>query len=208
VPPLPLLLALHSARLEAAIDDRRDVAVRFTYGVESSGARRVGFSALEIGGVAIEEVAAFASGAPLPLGLEPRSGPKRRGWIDLPGGAAAFEFRYVVQGGAQPAGDGLGVRLPAIVLDLKLEETKAGLFSSRVEIPAGLSVVDGFPSHPLVETEGVYRWELPLVPAFVAFRASSQPALLTPPRVATAAVVLLLLAMGFLAVHKARSHRP
>jgi hypothetical protein len=214
--PLLLLLALQSvsrgeiveARLEARVDEGRDVAVRLVYRIRAPGADRVAFSALEIDGVAIEEVSAFVSETPLPVELEPRSGPKLEGTIDIPKDTSAFELRYVVRGGAEPTEDGLRVRLPCAILDLEIEETRPGLFSFRVELPHALSVVDGFPSSPAAEAEGLYRWELPLVPTFVAFRASSGTVLLTPPRVATTAVVLLLVAMGFVGVRRARMSKP
>jgi hypothetical protein len=214
--PLLLLLALQSvsrgeiveARLEARVDEGRDVAVRLVYRIRAPGADRVAFSALEIDGVAIEEVSAFVSETPLPVELEPRSGPKREGSIGIPKDTTTFELRYVVRGGAEPTEDGLRVRLPCAILDLEIEETRPGLFSSRVELPHGLSVVDGFPSSPAAEAEGVYRWELPLVPTFVAFRASSGTVLLTSPRVATTAVVLLLVAMGFVGARRARMSKP
>jgi len=59
-----------------------------------------------------------------------------------------------------------------------------------------------------VSPEGSHRWELPLVPTFVAFRASSETVLLTPPRVVTTAIILLLVAMGFVGARGARASRP
>lgn len=195
------------ARLEAAVDSGKDVAVRLAYRLEAKGIDRIGFSVLEVDGVAIEEVSAFASGDPLPLDLEPRSGPKREGFIGIPNETKALELRYVVRGGAAPTEEGLRVRLPCAVLDLELEETRTGLFTSTVELPEGLSVVDGFPAQAIAGPEGTYRWELPLVPTFVSFRAASGTVLLTPARVATTAVILLLLAMGFVGFRKARACR-
>ncbi len=200
------------ARLDAAVDDGPDVAVRLAYRIEAfstgstGGDEKVSFSALEIDGVAIEEVAAFSSGMALPVELEPRSGPKREGSIGLPNGTDAFELHYVVRRGAERAPDGIRVRLPCAILGLPLEDTRTALFTSVVEIPAGLSIVDGFPSQSAA-FEGGYRWELPLVPAFLAFRASSNAALLTPPRAATIAVAALFLVLGFLGVRRARSTR-
>jgi hypothetical protein len=215
---LPLLLVLAQpsasggeileARLEAKADEGRDVVVRLTYRIEAPDAPRIAFSALEIDGVAIEEFSAFSSEAPLPLRLEPRSGPKREGFIAVPKGTSAFELRYVVLGGADWTGDLLRARLPVAVLGLGIKEPRTGLFSSTVDLPDGLSVIDGFPSHFVVSANGSHRWELPLVPTFVAFRATSETVLLTPPRVATTAVVVLLLAMGFVGVRGARASRP
>jgi len=211
--PLLLHLALQSvsgselleARLEAAIGEGRDVAVRLTYRIRAPGATRLGFSALEIDGVAIEEVSAFAAETPLRVEIEPRSGPKREGFIDIPNETSALELRYVVRGGAETTGDGVRVRLPCVVLSLPIEETRTGLFSSAVVLPRGFSVVDGFPSHPVAGADGAYRWELPLVPTFIAFRASSETLLFTPPRVATTALVVVLVAMGFVGVRRARA---
>ncbi len=211
---LPLLAllasagAIREARLEAKVDEGRDVAVRLAYRIEAPAAEEVAFSALEIEGVAIEEVSAFAGETPLFVALEPRSGPKREGSIRIPKDTDAFELRYVVHGGVEAADDGLRVRLPCAILSLPIEETRTGLFSSVVELPRGLSVVDGFPSHPVAGADGSYRWELPLVPTFVAFRASSRAVLLTAPRIATTAVVVLLLAMGFVGIRGARAPRP
>jgi hypothetical protein len=213
---LPLLLLLGTpslpggeileARLEAVVDGGRDVAVRLAYRIGALEVDRVAFSALQIDGVAIDELSAFSAETPLSLSLDPRSGPKLEGSIILPENTSALELRYVVRGGAEPTEDGLRVRLPCAVLDLKLKDTRSGLFSSAIELPAGLSVTDGFPSNP-VATDGRYRWELPLVPAFVSFRASRGTVLLTPPRVATAAVVVLLLGMGLVGIQKARAPR-
>jgi len=211
---LPLLALLASggvileARLDATIDAGSDVAVRLAYRIEAPGADRVAFSALEIDGVAVEDVTAFAAETPLGVELEPRSGPKLEGSIGIPKDTSGFELRYVVRGGAEATEDGLRVSLPCVILDLKLEETRSGLFTSVVEIPDGLSVVDGFPSHPVAGADGSYRWELPLVPTFVAFRASSGSVVLTPPRIVTIAVVVLLLAMGFVGIRGARASRP
>jgi hypothetical protein len=193
------------ARLEARVGEEPDVAVRFAYRIEARGIDRLAFSALEIDGVSIEEVAAFAGENPLPLSLEPRSGPKREGSISLPEGTSFFELRYIVRDGVRRTEDGIRVRLPCAILGLPIEETKTGLFSSVVVVPDGLSLVDGFPSHSVSGADGSYRWELPLVPTFVAFRATAKPVLLTPPRVATMAVVVLLLVMGFMGVRKARA---
>jgi hypothetical protein len=198
---------LLEARLEATIDQGRDVAVRLAYRIEPPGADRVAFSVLEIDGVAIEELSAFASETPLPVALEPRSGHKRAGSIGLPGDTSALELRYVVRDGAERTEESLRVRLPVAVLRLRIEEARSGLFSSTVDLPAGLSVIDGFPSHSVRSVDGNHRWELPLVPTFVAFRASSENVLVTPPRVATTAVVLLLLAMGIFGVRGARAAR-
>jgi hypothetical protein len=203
-----LLVVLESVRLEAEVSDGPDICVRLTYRLAAPSAGRMAFSGLEIGGVAIEDVSAFASQTPLPVVLEPRSGPRRAGFVVISEKTEAFELRYVVEGGAALEGEGVRVRLPSIVLDGKLEETKPGLFSSRVALPRGFSVIDGFPSHPIAEADGGYRWELPLVPAFVAFRASARTPLLTPPRAATAAVVSLLLVMVVLGIRKARAHSP
>jgi hypothetical protein len=211
---LPLLALLASAgvireaRLEATVGEGRDVAVRLAYRIEAPAADWVAFSALEIDGVAIEDVSAFAAETPLSVELEPRSGPKREGSIRIPKDTDAFELRYIVRGGVEAAEDGLRVRLPCAILSLPIEETRTGLFSSVIELPRGLSVVDGFPSHPLAGADGAYHWELPLVPTFVAFRASSGTLVLTPPRIATTAVVVLLLAMGFVGIRRARASRP
>lgn len=196
------------ARLDATVDEGRDVAVRLAYRIEAPGADRVAFSALEIDGVAVEDVTAFASETPLGVELEPRSGPKLEGSIGIPKGTSAFELRYVVRGGAEATEDGLRVRLPCVILSLPIEEMRTGLFTSVVELPDNLRVVDGFPSHPVAGADGSYRWELPLVPTFVAFRASSGTVVLTPPRIATTAVVILLLAMGFVGIRGARASRP
>jgi hypothetical protein len=214
--PLLLLLAQPSAsggeileaRLEATVGEGRDAVVRLAYRIEAPDAPRIAFSALEIDGVAIDEFSAFSSEALLPLRLEPRSGLKREGFIAVPEGTSAFELRYVVRGGADRTGDLLRVRLPVAVLDLPIEEARTGLFSSSIDLPNGLSAIDGFPSHVVVSADGSHRWELPLVPTFVAFRATSETVLLTPPRVATTAVVLLLVAMGFVGVRGARASRP
>jgi hypothetical protein len=211
---LPLLALLASAgvireaRLEATVGEGRDVAVRLAYRIEAPAADWVAFSALEIDGVEIEDVSAFAAETPLSVELEPRSGPKREGSIRIPKDTDAFELRYIVRGGVEAAEDGLRVRLPCAILSLPIEETRTGLFSSVIELPRGLSVVDGFPSHPLAGADGAYHWELPLVPTFVAFRASSGTLVLTPPRIATTAVVVLLLAMGFVGIRRARALRP
>jgi hypothetical protein len=213
--PLLLLLAQPSAsggeileaRLEAKVDEGPDVVVRLAYRIEAPDAPRIAFSALEIDGVAIEEFSAFSSEAPFPLWLEPRSGPKREGFITVPEGTSAFELRYVVRGGAGSTEDLLRVQIPVAVLDLRIKEARTGLFSSTVDLPDGLSVIDGFPSHFVVSANGSHRWELPLVPTFVAFRGSSGPVLLTPPRIATTTVVALLLAMGFVGLRVARAPR-
>ncbi|MGH9389672.1 MAG: hypothetical protein ACRD1Z_08660 [Vicinamibacteria bacterium] len=213
--PLLAVLALQSlsggeileARLQAALDGGPDVVVRLAYRIEAPGADRVAFSALEIEGVAIEELSAFASETRLPLSVEPRSGPKLVGSIGIPKPTSALELRYVVRGGAVPTENGLRVRLPCAILDLKIEQTRTGLFSFAIELPDGLSVVDGFPSHFVAGVDGSTRWELPLVPTFVAFRASSATALLTPTRLATIAVVVLLMTMGFVGVRRARASR-
>ena len=195
------------ARLEATLENGPDVAVRLTYRVEAPGVDRVFFSALEIDGVRLEEVSAIASQEPLPVDLEPRSGPKLEGSIGIPKGTADLELRYVVRGGATVTGDGLRVRLPCPILDLKLEETRSGLFTSGIELPDGLLVIDSFPSQGTAGADGTYRSELPLVPAFVSYRVSSGEALLTPTRVATTAVVMLLLTMGVVGVRRARVAR-
>jgi hypothetical protein len=209
---LPLLLLLAAsggrileARLEAKVGGGRDVPVRLSYRIEKKVAERVAFSFLEIDGVEIEDLSAVTGEGPLLVELAPRSGPKRVGAIDVPAGESAIELRYVVKGGSQPAGNGLRARLPLAILDLEIEETRNGLFSSAIALPDGFSVVDGFPSHPIAGPEGATHWELPLVPTFVAFRASSGAALLTPPRVATAAVVALLLTVGIVGVRRART---
>ncbi len=210
--PLLLLLALPGgtileARLEASVDSSPDVAVRLAHRIAAPGVVRVHFSALEIDGVTVAEVTAFASESPLPVNLETRSGPMLKGSIGIPEESGTLEIRYVVRGGALATENGLRVRLPCAVLDLKLEETRTGLFSSTIQLPDGLRVIDGFPSHSVAGSDGSVRWELPLVPTFVSFRASSGGALLTPPRVATTAVVVLLLAMGFAGVRRARASR-
>ncbi len=185
-----------AARFEAAVSEGPDVAVRLAYRVEPSLAASVSFSALEIEGVAIEEIAAFASDSPLAVDLEPRSGPKREGTIDLPPGTETLELRYVVRRGAEWTDDGVRVRLPCAILDRKLEETRSGLFSSVVSLPAGLSIVDGFPAHSIAAADGTHRWELPVVPAFLSLRASSKAVLFTPSRVATLAVGALIALAG------------
>ncbi len=196
------------ARLVATIDDGRDVSVRLVYRIEGSDSARIALSFLEIDGVAVEELAAFASGVPIPVALEPRSGSKRSGSVGVPKDTSVLEIRYVVRGGAERTEDLLRVQIPVAVLGLRIKEAMTGLFSSTVDLPDGLSVIDGFPSHSVVSADGIHRWELPLVPSFVAFRASSEPVLLTPPRAATAAVVLLLVAMGFVGLRGARASRP
>lgn len=193
------------ARLEAKVGEEPDVSVRLAYRIEARGIDRVPFSALEVDGVAIEKVSAFASDEPLPVELEPRSGPKLEGFIGIPKETKALELRYVVRGGARRTGEGIRVRLPCAILGLTIDETRTGLFSSVIEVPDGLSVVDGFPSQTVAGPDGTYRWELPLVPAFVSFRAASRPVLLTPSRVSTMAVVVLLLLVGFVGVRKARA---
>jgi hypothetical protein len=188
-----------------------DVAVRLAYRVETSPAganSTISYSALEIEGVSIEEVEAFASETPLPVNLKPRSGPKREGSILLPQDASAFELRYLVRRATERTPGELRVRLPCAILDLKIEETRTGLFSSSVVLPAGLQVVDSYPAHSVPGEGGTYHWELPLVPAFLSFRASTGTALFTPSRLATMAVAVLLLAVGTVGVRRARSHRP
>ena len=129
---------IREARLEATVGEGRDVAVRLAYRIEAPAADWVAFSALEIDGVAIEDVSAFAAETPLSVELEPRSGPKREGSIRIPKDTDAFELRYIVRGGVEAAEDGLRVRLPCAILSLPIEETRTGLFSSVIELPRGL----------------------------------------------------------------------
>jgi hypothetical protein len=212
---LLLLLALaandggiREARLEAAIGEGPDVAVRLAFRVEPSTGETVSFSALEIDGVGIEDLAASTSGTPISVKLMPRIGPKREGSILLPQGTDAFELHYLVRGGAERTEGGLRVRLPCVILDRKLAETRTGLFSSSVALPQGMQVVDSYPAQFLAGEEGAYQWELPLVPAFLSFRASSEAELFTRTRLTTLAVVVLFLSVGAVAVHRARSIRP
>jgi hypothetical protein len=210
--PLLVLLAgsggqILGARLEAEVPEGGDVSVRLSYRIEKEVAEQVAFSLLEIDGVAIDEVFAVAGEIPLPVELLPRSGPRRDGIIGIPGGETSIELRYVVKGGSRPAGNGFRARLPLAILDLEIEETRVGLFSSAIGLPSGFSVVEGFPSQPVAGRDGATNWELPLVPTFVAFRASPGAVLLTPPRVATAAVAVLLLTVGVVGVRRARAVR-
>lgn len=195
------------ARLEAEVPEGGDVSVRLSYRIEKEVAERVRFSLLEIDGVAIDEIFAIAGEIPLPVEFQPRSGPRRDGVIGVPGGKSTIELRYVVKGGSKRAENGFRARLPLAILDLEIEETRVGLFSSAIELPSGFSVVDGFPSQPVAGRAGATNWELPLVPTFVAFRASAGDVLLTPPRAATAAVAVLLLTVGVVGVRRARAMR-
>jgi hypothetical protein len=195
------------ARLEAAVDDRPDVGVRLAYRIEPSTRETISFSALEIDGVGLEDLEATASGTSIPVEMGSRTGPKREGSIHLPPGTDAFELRYVVRGGAERKGDSLRVRLPCAILDLGLEET-SGLFSSSVALPGGMQVVDSYPAQSVTGAGGAHHWELPIVPAFLSFRASSGTEIFTPTRVATVAVLVLVLSVGVVGVRRARSVRP
>jgi hypothetical protein len=196
------------ARLEAEVSDGPDVAVRLSYRIEAYESESISFSALEIDGVAIDEVAALASETRLPVSLQPRSGPKREGSILLPEGTEAFELRYLVRRAAERTPSGLRVRLPCAILALRIDETRTRLFTSSVAVPDGLKVVDSYPAQAVAGERGTFQWELPLVPSFLSFRASSGGEIFTPFRLATAGVVILLVAVGALGVRRARSPRP
>jgi hypothetical protein len=172
------------ARLDAEVGEGRDVAVRLVYRLGGKGAAIVPVSALESGGVEIE-------------GLEAS--------IALPEDGSELELTYLVRGGAVRAGDRLEVHLPCALVDLPSDETNGSLFSSRIRLPDGYTVVETFPAQSFV-VEGSHGFELPVVPRFVALRASSKPVLLTPPRIATAFVILLLAGVSLVGIQRARTH--
>ena len=102
------------ARLEAEVSDGPDVAVRLTYRIEANESESISFSALEIDGVAIDEVAALASETRLPVSLQPRSGPKREGSILLPEGLRRSADRFRDPSAPAPRLDPLGPALRAL----------------------------------------------------------------------------------------------
>jgi hypothetical protein len=170
------------ARLDAEVGEGRDVAVRMVYRLAGTGAVNLSVSALESGGVQIEGLAASVS---------------------IPEDGSEVELTYLVRRGAVRAGDRLELHLPCALVDLAIDETRGRLFSSRIRLPEGFTVTESFPAQSFA-VEGGRGFELPIVPRFVALRASSKPVLLSPPRVSTAMVVLLLFGVGFFGIRRMR----
>jgi hypothetical protein len=168
------------ARLEAEIPEGRDVAVHLIYRLAGTGAFTLPVSALESGGVQIEGLPASLS---------------------IPEEASEIELGYLVRGGAVRDGERLRVHLPCALVDLPIDETKGALFSSRIRLPEGFTVHESFPAQSFA-FEGGLGFELPIVPRFVALRASSKPVLLSAPRVSTAVVVLLLCGVGLFGIRR------
>ncbi|MGH9319537.1 MAG: hypothetical protein ACRD3V_06575 [Vicinamibacteria bacterium] len=200
------------SRLRASIEEGPDVAVRLDYQIRlPEDAYRVSFSALEIGDAAVESFSASASGVSLPVEIEPRSGRMLRGVFEVPKGSVSpidIELRYVVRNGAVTSAGDIRASLPLPILELSLADTGSTLFVAAVDLPPGLRIVDGFPSNSRAEAEGLYRWELPLVPTFLSFRATSGSGFLSPPRLASTALVVLLVVAGFVGIKRARAMKP
>jgi hypothetical protein len=84
-----------------------------------------------------------------------------------------LRYRVVREGTATGAGP---VRVPMLAVPWPPAEALPGTFSARVDLPAGTRLEEGFPASWAGEAAAPddlarYRAELPVLPAFVSFRA-------------------------------------
>lgn len=154
------------ARLEASVVGEATVEVRLEYTLLApEGAAKLSFTAIEIGGSRIEDIAALEGDASLGIELEERDAPALRGAIFLTPRETSertITLRYRVSGDA----------IPLLVLHVPSREARARTFLARVQVPEGTVLDGGFPSNVVRSDDGALVFELPVIPRFLSLRAS------------------------------------
>jgi hypothetical protein len=155
-------------------------------------------------GTALTDVQARVDGAAAALELRPVDSRVRlRGVLALPGGSNAdsvvIELLYGVTGAAA-RGD--RIRLPILAVTWPPAGARPGTFRGRVEVSAGLIAYNAFPSVlralPSSDSSPTYGFDLPVVPAVLAFdlKSGDRP-MITLATVLNAGVLLMLVVFGW-----------
>lgn len=188
--------------------------VELTYRLRPDpGLERIPIRALPVRGVRAVGPTARVWEDPVSFSLDVDGSGMLVGTVPLPAPArpddvVVLRLRYRVVREAE-AGDG-PVRVPVLAVPWPPAEALPGTFSVRVDLPAGTRMEEGFPASWSVDAEAPtedlarYRAELPVLPAFVSFRAGGvgatggRPRAGGPPaREVTAPVAELVRRAGF-----------
>lgn len=177
------------------------------------GVRSVPLSVLATAGTEILDLEASLDGAPVAVTLDHSAHPQIRGLVSIPAGTrrdgepASVRVRYRVLGAVREENDRFFLAIPVVVVGGKPSQARPDGFTASLELPAGLHLRESFPAGwAREETEGRYRIDLPVVPAFVTVEASEHGSLLTVPRLLDLGTVLLLAGLGALAFRRLRAN--
>lgn len=166
---------VRSARLVADLtagDGSASVRVEYVLDGVVRGAAPIEARALDFGEAVVEDVRAGSAGGE--VALERGPGLVRRASLRAEGEAGA-ERIVASYGVARAAVDRRGAvrgHVPVLTLARPPEQTRPGLFAAELRLPPGWAVLEGFPTGLAATGEpGVYRVELPVIPAVLSFRA-------------------------------------
>lgn len=128
------------------------------------------------------------------------------GRVPLTPGAEPGELSlaYELPGDGRSGSGMIDLRVPLLLVDWPPDEAREGMFSARISLPAGYTVVERFPTVPLVETSvpggrTAVELSLPAIPSMLRLRARRGAARLTFAARVDVAVVLGLFALATLA---------
>lgn len=181
-----------------------------------SGSREVGLTLLAPGNTRLLAARASWAGGSLPLKLLERRPHYWSGSVTLPSGGGfgpgdpvSVGLTYEVDGGWEESGR---ASVPVLAVSWVPRDPHPRTFVARVEVPAGVTVVESFPTsvmeRPRGAEGGTYEMALQGVPAFLVLRTvQGEAPFVTLEGILDAMVVLTLLIMAGFGVRYLRGVR-
>ncbi|MCE0485465.1 hypothetical protein [Ornithinimicrobium sediminis] len=168
---------LDTAQTQVVLDASGSAQVEINYRITGSAdgetAQTVSFSSLNFDGAVVDDLRVTAAGTPLQFESELVNA-KTTTVVTLPealepGQDQDLVLAYVVPSAGSIDGEELTTNVPILAMDNPAASSAPGTFTATVEMPAGHSRVEGFPSNTSDVTEAgeatVLHYSLPAVPA-------------------------------------------
>lgn len=201
------------ADIEIAADgsSRVQLDYRVTGTEDGQASDAVSFSALSFNGATVEDVqVTTAAGAVLDHQAETTNG-KTTILVTLPDSLPAGEdeelvFTYSVPDAGVLDGEELTTHVPIVAADVPASGADPGTFTATVELPAGHTLVEGFPAKvdDVAEAGGltVLRYSVPAVPALIrVVTTTGEPTWLGTTEAQVELILLLVLVGGLVAIY-------
>lgn len=177
-----------SGELDAAVSLERSYIVELTYQLElPPDAAVIPLRVLEAKGGRLHWLEANGS----VVALDRSRAPQLEAELEVPASAATLRLRYEVT----------GTTIPVVVPLVEGLEARAGMFRASVELPFGAHLAGSFPTGAVM-SNGVYHFELPVLPAFVSLMIVDDAPLLSFEAALDVAAVLFFLAIGVFLVRR------
>lgn len=176
---------IRGATLSVRVERDAPVGVELRYDLTlEPGTRELPLRGIAFRGAVPERMTATAGGAPAPVRMDAAAPPLVSGTVEIPAGSVAdgtlsLGLLYQIPRPFRSEEDRFDLAVPIPIPDRPPVGAPERLFVAEVRLPPGFSLVERFPTVPVVQRMDdevrVYELSLPVVPSLLRVRARSGP---------------------------------